>query len=275
LEKTGKIGVFDSGFGGLTVLREIASALPQYNYIYFGDNARSPYGNKSFDLIYEYTLEGVEFLFKLGCELVILACNTASAKALRTIQQTILPIRYPNKRVLGVIRPCAEDIQWHTRTNKVGILGTEGTVNSSSYLLELAKISPKIEVFQQACPLWVPLIEERQYNSPAGKMIIASDIEHLFAKDPEIDTLILACTHYPIIRSMLEEIVNNRAKIMEQGPLVAVKLRDYLKRHMAIEESLKKDFKLEFYSTEREDYFNEYATEIFGAPVYVKQIHLT
>lgn len=274
VDRSGKIGVFDSGFGGLTVLRAIAQELPKYNYVYFGDNARAPYGNKSFERIYEYTLEGVTFLFNQGCELVILACNTASAKALRTIQQRVLPLKFPNQRVLGVIRPSTEEIETFTRTGKVGILGTEGTINSKSYLLELAKISPKIEVFQQACPLWVPLIEERQYNSTAGKLIFASDIERLFQKNNAIDTVILACTHYPIITSILEEIIQGRAKLIEQGPLVANKLRDYLERHPALEKTLKKEFQLQFFSTEQEDYFNDHATEIFGARVCVQQINL-
>lgn len=275
MDKVGKIGVFDSGFGGLTVLKEIVSALPQYNYIYFGDNARAPYGNKSFDLIYEYTLEGVEFLFSQGCELVILACNTASAKALRAIQQRVLPEKYPNKRVLGVIRPCAEEIQRYTITNKVGILGTEGTVNSNSYVLELAKISPIVQVFQQACPLWVPLIEEQQAYTEAGKLIIASDIEKLFAQDKGIDVIVLACTHYPIIESLIENCLNGRSKILTQGALVSSKLSDYLKRHPEIESKLAHTQNLICYTTEREDYFNAHASEIFGNPLTATQIHIT
>ncbi|MFM7724135.1 MAG: glutamate racemase [Bacteroidota bacterium] len=272
--RQGKIGVFDSGFGGLTILQSIVRVVPNYSFIYFGDNARSPYGNKSFDVIYEYTLEGVDFLFNQGCELVILACNTASAKALRTIQQKDLPRIAPQKRVLGVIRPSTEEIASYTRSGKIGILGTEGTVNSSSYLLELAKISPDLEVFQQACPLWVPLIEERKYASPVGQMIISNDVEQLFAMNQAIDTVLLACTHYPIIKPMIEESVGNRAKIIEQGPLVAEKLQTYLVRHPEIETRLSLRGGVNFYTTERVDYFNQHASEIYGSSIIAQQIQL-
>lgn len=273
--KEGKIGVFDSGFGGLTVLRSMVDMLPNYRFIYFGDNARAPYGNKSYDLIYEYTLEGVNFLFNQGCELVVLACNTASAKALRTIQQKDLPNIAPKKRVLGVIRPSTEEITSYTRSGFVGILGTEGTVKSESYLLELEKISPDLQVFQHACPLWVPLIEERQYETMAGKMIIASDIELLFKENTQIDTVLLACTHYPIIKSIIEEVVGNRAKIIEQGPLVAAKLKEYLTRHPEMDIRLSRDGDNEFYTTEREDYFNQHASEIYGSIIKAQQIQLS
>lgn len=273
--KEGKIGVFDSGFGGLTVLRSIVDLLPNYPFIYFGDNARAPYGNKSFDLIYEYTLEGVNFLFDKGCELVVLACNTASAKALRTIQQKDLPRIAPSKRVLGVIRPSTEEIASFTRSGFVGILGTEGTVKSESYLLELAKISPNLQVFQHACPLWVPLIEERQYDTVAGKMIIASDIDLLFKENKNIDTILLACTHYPIIKSIIQEAVEQRASIIEQGPLVALKLKDYLTRHPEMASRLGNEQPVEFYTTEREDYFNQHASEIYGSIIKSQQIQLS
>ncbi|MEY4216034.1 MAG: glutamate racemase [Bacteroidota bacterium] len=273
--KEGKIGVFDSGFGGLTVLRSIVDLLPNYPFIYFGDNARAPYGNKSFDLIYEYTLEGVNFLFDKGCEIVVLACNTASAKALRTIQQKDLPRIAPSKRVLGVIRPSTEEIASFTRSGFVGILGTEGTVKSESYLLELAKISPNLQVFQHACPLWVPLIEERQYDTVAGKMIIASDIDLLFKENKNIDTILLACTHYPIIKSIIQEAVEQRASIIEQGPLVALKLKDYLTRHPEMASRLGNEQPVEFYTTEREDYFNQHASEIYGSIIKSQQIQLS
>lgn len=273
--KEGKIGVFDSGFGGLTVLRSMVDLLPNYPFIYFGDNARAPYGNKSFDLIYEYTLEGVNFLFDKGCEIVVLACNTASAKALRTIQQKDLPSIAPSKRVLGVIRPSTEEIASFTRSGFVGILGTEGTVKSESYLLELAKISPNLQVFQHACPLWVPLIEERQYDTVAGKMIIASDIDLLFKENKNIDTILLACTHYPIIKSIIQEAVEQRASIIEQGPLVALKLKDYLTRHPEMASRLGNEQPVEFYTTEREDYFNQHASEIYGSIIKSQQIQLS
>lgn len=271
----GKIGVFDSGFGGLTVLRSIVEELPDYSFVYFGDNARAPYGNKSFDLIYDYALEGMNFLFNQGCEVVIFACNTASAKALRTIQQKDLPRIAPKKRVLGVIRPSTEEIASYTQSGYVGIFGTEGTVNSSSYLLELAKISPLLSVYQHACPLWVPLIEERQYNSAAGRMIIATDVEQLFKKNAKIDTVLLACTHYPIIKPILEELIGDRAKIIEQGPLVAVKLKEYLMRHSAMESRLVRGAKIDFFTSERSDYFNQHATDIYGAPISAEHIQLS
>lgn len=274
VEKLGKIGVFDSGFGGLTILREFVDAFPMYDYVYLGDNARAPYGNKSFDLIYEYTIEGVRYLFDQGCELVILACNTASAKALRTIQQKDLPKLAPTKRVLGVIRPSTEEIGSLSRTGVVGILGTEGTVNSNSYGIELAKLSPKTTVIQQACPLWVPLIEEKAYDSAAGKLIIASDIKRLFDQNHEIDVIVLACTHYPILKSLIDSLVPPGVKVLAQGPLVAEKLKTYLFRHPEIENRLTRGATIACYTTESSDYFNEHASEIFGKPLRAAHIQL-
>jgi len=274
VERIGKIGVFDSGFGGLTILREFVDTFPMYDYIYLGDNARAPYGNKSFDLIYEYTLEGVRYLFDQGCELVILACNTASAKALRTIQQKDLPIIAPTKRVLGVIRPSTEEIGSLSRTGVVGILGTEGTINSNSYGIELAKLSPNTKVIQQACPLWVPLIEEHAYDSVAGKIIIESDIKRLFDQNQEIDVIVLACTHYPILKSLIDSLVPPTVKVLSQGPVVAEKLKDYLNRHPEIEERLTRGATLDCFTTESSDYFNEHASEIFGQPLRAAHIQL-
>lgn len=274
MERIGKIGVFDSGFGGLTILREFVDTFPMYDYIYLGDNARAPYGNKSFDLIYEYTLEGVRYLFDQGCELVILACNTASAKALRTIQQKDLPIIAPTKRVLGVIRPSTEEIGSLSRTGVVGILGTEGTINSNSYGIELAKLSPNTKVIQQACPLWVPLIEEHAYDSVAGKIIIESDIKRLFDQNQEIDVIVLACTHYPILKSLIDSLVPPTVKVLSQGPVVAEKLKDYLNRHPEIEERLTRGATLDCFTTESSDYFNEHASEIFGQPLRAAHIQL-
>ena len=275
VERKGKIGVFDSGFGGLTILRDIVHLFPMYEYVYLGDNARAPYGNKSFDLIYEYTLEGVKYLFEQGCELVILACNTASAKALRTIQQRDLPHLAPNKRVLGVIRPSTEEIGSLSRTGVVGILGTEGTVNSNSYVIELAKSSPNTKVYQQACPLWVPLIEEQQYHSPAGELIIASDLKRLFEQNATIDVIVLACTHYPILKPMIDSLVPPGVTVLSQGPLVAEKLKDYLTRHPEMEHRLALGATLRCYTTESSDYFNEHASEIFGQSLNAEQIQLT
>ena len=275
VERKGKIGVFDSGFGGLTVLRDIVHLFPMYEYVYLGDNARAPYGNKSFDLIYEYTLEGVKYLFEQGCELVILACNTASAKALRTIQQRDLPHLAPNKRVLGVIRPSTEEIGSLSRTGVVGILGTEGTVNSNSYVIELAKSSPNTKVYQQACPLWVPLIEEQQYHSPAGELIITSDLKRLFEQNATIDVIVLACTHYPILKPLIDSLVPPGVTVLSQGPLVAEKLKDYLNRHPEMENRLALGATLRCYTTESSDYFNTHASEIFGQALNAEQIQLT
>lgn len=274
MERIGKIGVFDSGFGGLTILRELVDTFPSYDYIYLGDNARAPYGNKSFDLIYEYTLEGVKFLFDQGCELVILACNTASAKALRTIQQKDLPRIAPSKRVLGVIRPSTEEIGSLSRTGVVGVLGTEGTVSSNSYGIELAKLSPTTKVVQQACPLWVPLIEQQAYDSAAGKLIIASDIKRLFDQNQQIDVIVLACTHYPILKSHIEALVPPGVMVLAQGPLVAEKLKDYLNRHPEIEQRLSLGASIAFNTTESSDYFNEHASVIFGKSLHAEHIQL-
>jgi glutamate racemase len=222
------IGVFDSGYGGLTVLAEIRKALPQYDYIYFGDNARAPYGNRSFDVVYEFTLEAVRFLFDKGCPLIILACNTASAKALRSIQQNDLPQIDAFKRVLGVIRPSTEEIEALTKSNHVGILGTNGTVQSESYIIELKKLAPDIQIVQHACPMWVPLIENNCHESFPGKMFVKEDVERLLAKDAEIDTIILACTHYPILQDYIQELVGPAIKVVAQGPIVAKKLESQL-----------------------------------------------
>ncbi len=201
MNKKVPIGVFDSGYGGLTVLKEIVKRLPQYDYIYLGDNARAPYGNRSYDVVYQYTLEAVHELFSRGCELVILACNTASAKALRSIQQNDLPGMDSTKRVLGVIRPSTEVIGDLTSSGHVGILGTEGTVKSESYILELAKYAPSVKVVQHACPMWVPLIENDRHESEAGRRFIEEDVNALMAKDSDIDVIVLACTHYPILKA--------------------------------------------------------------------------
>jgi len=241
--------VFDSGFGGLTILREFVETFPMYDYIYLGDNARAPYGNKSFDLIYEYTLEGVKYLFDQGCELVILACNTASAKALRTIQQMDLPKIAPSKRVLGVIRPSTEEIGSLSR-------------------------SPNTLVIQQACPLWVPLIEEQAYDSAAGKLIIASDVKRLFDQNSNIDVIVLACTHYPILKDHIDSLVPPGVRVLSQGPLVAEKLKDYLNRHPEIEKRLTRGASLVCYTTESKDYFNAHASEIFGQPLRAAHIQL-
>jgi len=267
MKRVCKIGVFDSGYGGLTILKSIVEKLPNYHYVYLGDNARAPYGNKSFDLIYEYTLEAVHFLFEQGCELVVLACNTASAKALRTIQQKDLPGIDAHKRVLGVIRPSTEEIGRLTKTKVIGVLGTEGTVSSESYLIELKKTSPDVTVVQHACPLWVPLIESNQQQTDTGKRIIQSDLASLLAKNEQIDTIILACTHYPIILNDIRSYLGDKIQVFPQGPLVADKLLDYLNRHPEMETKLSTHPSIDFFTTENKAYFDTHASDIFGKNV--------
>lgn len=270
----GPIGVFDSGIGGLTILKEIREELPEYDFLYLGDNARAPYGTRSFDVVYEFTLEAVEELFSRGCELVILACNTASAKALRSIQQRNLPLMAPGKRVLGVIRPSTEIIGSLSKTGKVGVLATEGTVRSDSYVIEIAKFFPEIKVYQQACPMWVPLIENHRHNSAPGKSFIREDVETLLAMDPEIDVIILGCTHYPIVKDTIEEIVPAHIKVLSQGEIVADSLKEYLNRHPAMEEHCSKGGKVHFLTTESAATFDEKAWQFIGEEIKSTHIHL-
>jgi glutamate racemase len=267
MNKKSPIGIFDSGYGGLTVFDEVQKALPEYDYLYFGDNARAPYGNRSFDVVYEYTLEAVQFLFDQGCPLVVLACNTASAKALRTIQQNNLPKLDPEKRVLGVIRPSTEEIGFLSKTRHVGILGTTGTIQSESYVIELKKFAPDVLVSQHACPMWVPLIENEKYQHPAGIQFIEEDVNELLKKDPLIDTIILACTHYPVVAEKIQQIAGKDIKVVSQGPIVADKLKQYLKAHPEMEEKLSKNALREFYSSESTIVFNEKAERFLGYPV--------
>jgi glutamate racemase len=262
-----KIGVFDSGYGGLTVLKDIQRILPEYDYIYLGDNARAPYGTRSFDVVYQFTLQAVKRLFELDCDLVILACNTASAKALRSIQQNDLPHIAPDKRVLGVIRPTAEQIGKYTSSNIVGILGTPGTISSDSYPIEIHKQYPEIQVYQKACPLWVPLIENNKHLSEGGQIIIRDDFKELLQLNPEIDTVLLACTHYPIIQSQLEQLSGNDIQIVAQGEIVALSLKDYLQRHTWLEENLGKNGKTLYYTTEKPEEFNKKAEQFIGRPI--------
>ncbi len=267
MNKYAPIGIFDSGYGGLTVLAEIKKHLPQYDYLYLGDNARAPYGTRSFDVVYDYTLDAVNELFSRGCELVILACNTASAKALRTIQQQDLPKIDVNKRVLGVIRPSAEEIGTITKTGNVGILATEGTVRSESYVLELDKHAPNVNVFQQACPMWVPIIENQKYQTAAGKLFIQEDIKELMRQNPQIDTILLGCTHYPIIQPYIESIVGPDVRVVAQGPIVAQKLDEYLKRHIDMEQRCSKSGAITYLTTENKDVFNKKAGHFLGEQI--------
>lgn len=270
----GPIGVFDSGYGGLTVLNDIRSRLPQYDYLYLGDNARAPYGTRSFDVVYEYTLEAVQELFDRGCHLVILACNTASAKALRTIQQNDLPRLDPSKRVLGVIRPSAETVGELSGTGHIGILATEGTVRSNSYVLELAKFAPEIIVHQHPCPMWVPLIENDRHFSEPGKMFIKEDLEKILKEDPLIDTILLGCTHYPIVKSYLEELVGNDVKIVAQGDIVAEKLENYLLRHPEIESQCSKNGTIHFLTSENVQTFDQNSFKFTGLNVQSEHVYL-
>jgi glutamate racemase len=264
------IGVFDSGYGGLTVLSAIQERLPQYDFLYFGDNARAPYGNRSFDVVYEFTLEAIRFLFDQGCPLVILACNTASAKALRTIQQQDLPTIDIHKRVLGVIRPSTEELGELTQSNHVGILGTRGTVQSESYPIELAKFAPEIVVHQRACPMWVPLIENQQHLHPAGQQFIHEDLAALMASHPSIDTVLLACTHYPILQKEIEAFLGPRIQVIPQGPLVAEKLVHYLEKHPEMQQRISQGARTDYYTSENTKVFNEQALQFLGKQIAAK-----
>ncbi|SEP05800.1 glutamate racemase [Mucilaginibacter gossypiicola] len=263
------IGIFDSGFGGLTVFRSIIEQLPGYDYIYMGDNARAPYGNRSFSTIHQYTWECVQWMFDQGCPLVILACNTASAKALRTIQQQDLKnISDPTKRVLGVIRPTAEIIGDYTKTKEIGVLGTKGTVQSGSYLLEINNFFPDIKVHQQACPLWVPLIENGEYDKPGADFFVQLYLDQIMAQSPNIDTILLACTHYPIIQEKIKAHLPEGINVVGQGDIVAKSLVDYLNRHPEIEQKISRNGENKFYTTTDDTAdFDHHASLFFSAPV--------
>ncbi len=273
MNKLGPIGVFDSGYGGLTVLQEIVKALPEYDYIYLGDNARAPYGNRSFEVVHEFTLEAVNYLKDRGCRLVVLACNTSSAKALRTIQQIDLKhSEDPSFRVLGVIRPSTETIGSLSKNNCIGVLGTEGTIQSGSYRIELEKFSPHTKVIQHACPMWVPLIESNQHQTDIGKKLIENDIRELLAMSPAIDTILLACTHYPLIINDVKKIVGEKINVVSQGPIVAHKLHDYLRRNTFMDAQLSKGGNCTFLTTENAAVFNTAATQFLEHPISASQI---
>ena len=273
--KKAPIGIFDSGYGGLTVLKSIREHNPSYDYIYLGDNARAPYGTRSFDVVYNYTLQAVNQLFEFGCPLVILACNTASAKALRSIQQKDLPIISPNNRVLGVLRPTTEEIGLITKSKNVGIMGTLGTVRSESYVIEIEKFFPDLKVFQQSCPMLVPMIENNDFNHAGGEYYIEKYINELLKKGPNIDTIVLACTHYPIIENIIKKYIPENVQLFSQGDLVAKKLKDYLQRHPEIESRLAKNGELKVYTSENPAVFNEKATNLFPEPINAEKVHLS
>jgi glutamate racemase len=268
------IGIFDSGYGGLTVFRSIAELLPQYDYIYLGDNARAPYGNRSFETVHQYTLECVEWFFKMGCPLVILACNTASAKALRTIQQQDLPTIAPQKRVLGVIRPTAEVIGTYTKSNSVGVLGTKGTVLSDSYEIEINKFFPDIKVHQLACPMWVPLVEYGEYKSDGADYFVQKYLDELLTDAPDIDTILLACTHYPLLLEKIKKYLPAGIIVVAQGDIVANSLADYLQRHPEIESKISRESKKDFYTTDDPADFDNHATAFFGSNVASEHLQL-
>lgn len=272
--QVGPIGVFDSGYGGLTILSELQKLLPQYDYLYLGDNSRAPYGSRSFDVIYQFTLQAVEYLFSRGCNLVILACNTASAKALRTIQQRDLPRIAPDKRVLGVIRPTAEIVGEISKTNSVGVLGTIGTIQSSSYTLEIKKLFPNIVVTEQACPMWVPIIENLEIDNPGTDFFVKEYIDALLLKNNSIDTIILACTHYPLLIDKIRRFLPEHIQIISQGEYVAKSLKDYLFRHPELEQYCSKNALSHFLTTESADKFSS-MTEIFlNKEIQVEHISL-
>jgi len=267
MNNPGPIGVFDSGYGGLTILKSLSSSLPAYDYLYLGDNARTPYGDRSFDVVYQYTLDAVKYLFNQGCSLVIVACNTSSAKALKSIQQKNLMAIDPKKRVLGVIRPCVEELAENNKIKSVGIIGTQGTIVSNSYGLEIEKYAPGISYTQHACPLWVPLIENNKHNSDAGRDIIKKDLSALLKKSPNMDTLVLACTHYPILKSIIKSFLPEHILVLSQGPIVAKKLVEYLDNHPEMNFACSKTGQIKFLTTENEKVFNLVAEKIMDRKV--------
>ncbi len=275
MNEFGPIGVFDSGYGGLTVLKELLNYLPNYDFTYFGDNARAPYGTRSFEVVHEYTLQAVTELFHQGCPLVILACNTASAKALRTIQQNDLERLDASKRVLGVIRPSTELIGNFSKSKKVGILATEGTVKSNSYVIEISKFAPEVEVHQYACPMWVPLIENGQHLSKPGKKFIRKDVKKLLELSEEIDTILLACTHYPVVEEYIKSVVPNHINIVSQGEIVAQSLVDYLHRHPEMDERLVKNGKVDYFTSGDTESFDLKAMELVGLDVRSKKLKIS
>ncbi len=268
----GPIGIFDSGYGGLTIFEKIAEALPAYDYIYLGDNARTPYGPRSFEVVYQFTRQAVHKLFEEGCQLVILACNTASAKALRTIQQQDLPHWDASKRVLGVIRPTIEYLDTISKTKHVGILGTIGTIASQSYELEIEKMYPHIQVSGEACPMWVPLVENKEYNSPGADYFIQQHINHILNIDPEIDTLVLGCTHYPLLKDKIANYISDKIQLFEQGDYVADRLIDYLHRHPEMDARLTKSGSRRFQTTESATKFAETASVFLNKEIEVEQV---
>jgi glutamate racemase len=270
----GPIGVFDSGYGGLTILDAIRKKLPQYDYLYLGDNARAPYGPRSFNIVYRFTLEAVKYLFDQGCHLVILACNTASAKALRNIQQNDLPGIDPTKRVLGVIRPTVEKIGEISHTGNIGILGTTGTIQSKSYDIEIEKIHPTFKVFSQSCPLWVPLVENLEAHGDGADYFVHKYINELLQQSNDIDSIILGCTHYPILIDKIRKYTPDHINIVEQGTIIADSLADYLNRHPEMDIKCSKNGSCSYLTTEDADKFNSLASIFLNENIESKHINL-
>jgi len=267
------IGVFDSGYGGLTVLKEFVKLLPEYDYCYFGDNARVPYGSRSFETVYRYTLECVKYLFNKGCRLVILACNTASAKALRTIQQHDLPSLDPGLRVLGVIRPIAEVIGQYTHSGHVAVLGTVGTIQSQSYPVEITKMNPNIRIYQEACPMWVPLVENNEHQKEGADYFVRQHIDNVIRQSTDIDLMVLACTHYPLLIDKIRKYTPSGIHILLQGEIVARSLSDYLRRHPEMDVHLGKNGIRIFQTTDSPELFDRYASIFFGEAVTAEKVN--
>ena len=270
----GPIGVFDSGYGGLTILNKIREVLPEYDYIYLGDNARAPYGTRSFEVVYEFTRQAVNKLFDMGCHLVILACNTASAKALRSIQMNDLPDIDPARRVLGVIRPTVECAGEISKNQHIGVLATAGTIKSESYPLEIHKLFPEIQVSGTACPMWVSLVENNESQDKGADYFIRKYIDQLLSKDPQIDTVILGCTHFPILLPKIRQYIPEHISVIAQGEYVAESLKDYLKRHPEMDAKCTKNGNCQFYTTEAEEKFSESASTFLKQQISVKHITL-
>lgn len=274
MQQPGPIGIFDSGYGGLTILRQIRGAMPQYDYLYLGDNARAPYGTRSFEVVYEFTLQAVRRLFSMGCHLVILACNTASAKALRSIQQNDLPGIDPSRRVLGIIRPTVEALGSITRSGHIGIVATPGTIRSTTYELEIAKFYPEMKVTSEACPMWVPLVENQEFDSPGADYFVQKRISNLMHHDPDIDTILLGCTHYPLLLDKILKYVPTHVRVIPQGEYVADSLKCYLQRHPDMEQRITQGASCRFLTTEDPAMFNESATIFLRQTVSAERIYL-
>jgi glutamate racemase len=268
------LGIFDSGYGGLTIFKEIEAALPQYDLLYFGDNARVPYGNRSFETIYKFTWQCVQKIFELGSPLVVLACNTASAKALRNIQQLDLPRTHPDKNVLGVIRPTTELVGNYSKTGHIGVLATKGTVNSESYVIEINKFFPEAKVFQTACPLWVPIIENNEHLTSGADYFVKKYIDELMAQSNEIDTIILGCTHYPLLIEKIKHVLPSHVKVLSQGDIVALGIKDYLSRHPEFDQRLTKEGLRKFYTTDDPTDFDNKAAMFLGRRIESQHIFL-